>query len=684
MDRIKEMIDRLPELSEEEVSELQALIISEFKSVEGQDPTPQTVDDMTSLADMLDGVRNETKRREAANQELAQRATDAATRVHGEDASTDALGNKSETDSTDAPMDPPVDPAADADAPVSTDPSAPVDPSVDPALDAPVPTDAPVVPTDPTTPDATDPVAAPVDGDPVDADGNPIEDTTETPAEEDDENKKAKADPSQASTAVEKSAELSTTEINVAPDATPAPDAATTAVDGAATQELSTTDPKDQENMEAPVTAAGDSAVEDVVVDVPSSHRPVIQVVETAPVAITAGADIPGYTAGSKMDSMKAVSEAMEKRLHSLRRVSGGDGEQHIVASISTTFPESRVLGTNAQENWDKIQAVAGPAAITAAGGHSAPYAISYDIFAMGVTDRPVRDALPVFQADRGGIRFVTPPSLAGEANAVGIWTNVTDITPGTAVKASLIVSAATEVTVATDAVTLQLQFGNLMTRAYPELIARHNELGLIQHARKGDAQLLTAIGASSTAVTTTDLLGFGRDFLVQVGRAAASYRSRHRLATDAPLRVIIPGWVKDAMAADLALSAPGDNALNAYAEINAFIEARGVNLTVTLDGDVYGTQSAGVLLGFPNTFNWYIFAEGTFLMLDGGTLDLGIIRDSSLVGTNDYKMFLESFETAAFVGIESLKITSTINVNGAAAALRDTLGGVVASVIEF
>ncbi len=71
-------------------------------------------------------------------------------------------------------------------------------------------------------------------------------------------------------------------------------------------------------------------------------------------------------------------------------------------------------------------------------------------------------------------------------------------------------------------------------------------------------------------------------------------------------------------------------------------------------------------------------------MFLDGGSLDLGIIRDSSLVGTNDYKMFVETFENVAKVGIESLKVTSTISINGVAAALRDTLGELAASTIEL
>jgi hypothetical protein len=89
-------------------------------------------------------------------------------------------------------------------------------------------------------------------------------------------------------------------------------------------------------------------------------------------------------------------------------------------------------------------------------------------------------------------------------------------------------------------------------------------------------------------------------------------------------------------------------------------------------------------MVEFPDTFVWYIFAEGSFLFLDGGTLDLGVIRDSTLVGTNDYKMFVETFENVALVGVESLQVTSTINVNGVAAALRDTLGGLTAATIEY
>jgi hypothetical protein len=119
--------------------------------------------------------------------------------------------------------------------------------------------------------------------------------------------------------------------------------------------------------------------------------------------------------------------------------------------------------------------------------------------------------------------------------------------------------------------------------------------------------------------------------------------------------------------------------------EIEAALAARGVNVTWHLDdSNFYAAQGSGAMNEFYDTFVWYIFAEGTFLFLDGGSLDLGIIRDSTLVGTNDYKMFVETFEGIAKVGVESVKVTSTIAVNGSRAALRDTLGATTATTIEF
>jgi hypothetical protein len=681
-DQIKTQLDAIAELSDEQVAELQADIISQFEMVEGEDPTPESVDAMTSLADSIDIVKGELSRREALAEELATRAAEATARVKGTTETGEEMAMDEPTNE-----DMPVEDMPAEDAPVEEAPMEIEEDTTEEAKDtedededkkamkasAETETEEPSIDQESDSELSTNDSVEEITEETITADAS-VEEVVEAEVVEE--------------AAVEAEAPVVEAEAAVAEET-----AVVEAVEGseASTEEITLeTSPiaeEIQQEEQATVTASAEGTIE-----VPADRQPVVQVTESAPVvAITAGADIPGYTAGSTINDMHEVAQAMEKRIHSLRRVNGGDGEQHIVASITTQFDEARTLTTDAEANSAKIAAFAAESqALVASGGHGAPFEVKYDIFAQGSTNvRPVRDSLPKFQADRGGIRFVTPPSFAGDtyANAVGIWTAANDSaeTPSPSSKTSLTVSAAAELTASTDAVTLQLQFGNLMTRAYPELIARHNELALVQHAREAEQNTLTKIGDASTAVTTTNLIGFGRDFLVQIRRAATAYRSRHRLDPQTTLKAIIPSWVYDAMAADLTLAMPGDGTLAvSKAEIDGYLSTVNVDLVASLDATVFGAQGAAALLEFPDSFVWYLFAEGTFLFLDGGSLDLGIIRDSSLVGTNDYKMFVETFEGVAKVGIESLKITSTISINGVAAALRDTTGGTAAATIEL
>jgi chemotaxis protein histidine kinase CheA len=679
-DQIKTQLDAISELSDEQLAELQSEIITQFEAVEAEDPTSESVDAMTSLADSIDIVRGELSRREALAAELAAKAAEATARVKGvaDDNGEEMAMTEDEPVETEAEA-PVAEEAPEVEAPESEEPTEveteeekkEEEMSVDENITASASEESTTEAVTEAAPEASVVEAEFSAGETVEA--TSTETVAETPVE-------AEASVEETVVEAEAAAEAST-------DQEDGSELSTTTEESAelsSTETIETSTALVEEQKEQAVTAAAEQPFE-----APADRQPVVQVTEV-PVAITAGADIPGYSAGSSVKDMAEVSQLFEKRLHSLRRVNGGDGEQHIVASFSTQYPEDRFLGTDPLENAAKIEGVVGRDALVASGGHAAPVEVKYDIFAQGsTTARPVRDALPKFQADRGGVRFVTPPSFAAGtyANAVGVWTAANDSaeTPSPASKTSLTVSAAQENTAVTDAVTLQLQFGNLMTRAYPELIARHNELALVQHAREAEQDLLSKISAGSTAVTSGTLLGFGRDFLVTVRKAAAAYRSRHRLDVNTRLKAFIPSWVADAMAADLAVAMPGDGTLNvSRSEIEGYLASLNVDMVATPDATVFGSQGATGLLEFPDSFVWYLFAEGTFLFLDGGTLDLGIIRDSSLVGTNDYKMFVETFEGIAKVGIESLAITQTVNVNGVAAALRDTTGGATAAAIEL
>lgn len=406
--------------------------------------------------------------------------------------------------------------------------------------------------------------------------------------------------------------------------------------------------------------------------DIPEDRQPIVA---SSTTTIVAGADIPQRAAGSEFGSYMEVSDSFVARLQTLRNSRGGDGDQVIIASVQNTIDPDRELipGDDAQ-NYGKIESVVSRMknvdreALVASGGYCAPLETRYDIFGFGVTDRPVRDSLAGFQASRGGIRYVAPPILSSFSGAVGLWTAANDASPSApATKPLMTVACQNEITVTTDAVTLQLQFGNLMTRAYPELVARNNELGLIYHARFAEQTLLNKISALSTAVSSAYALGTARDFVYAIGRAASAYRTRHRLSGFTPLRVMAPAWVLDAMREDLTRGYPGDHVDWADAEITAMLTERNVNVTWHIDDPSFtGVQNAGNINEFPATIKWWIFAEGTFLFLDGGTLDLGIVRDSTLVGTNDYRMFVETFEGVAKVGVESIQVTTTTHVTGA------------------
>ena len=500
MDRIKMMLDNMENLSDEELAELQTAIVSEFETVETEEPTPQTVEAMTSLADMLDTVRGEFSRREVQATELAQQATEAADRVYGKEGEDETA------------VEPTENPEETAMENYEEKPAAPAEETVETA-----PAEEPTVEIEVETKEEEKEGAMQV-ADEVTLSADP----EEAPAAA-DETAAAPAEGSELSTQENESEIVLSEETpNEAP---------------AVVQE---------EIVEAPVTAAASNA-DNFEIEVPADRRPVVNEI---PVAITAGADIPGVTAGSDLKDMTDVADAFAKRLHGLRRVNGGDGEQHIVASFSTQYPESLQLGTNAEENWAKIQEVAGPNSLVASGSYQSPYSTRYEIFGIGSNARPVRDSFPSFQADRGGIRYIVPPVLSSYGSAVGVWTTaldtayVTDSYVSSATKDSLVVQAAQETTAVADAVTLQMQFGNLATRAYPELIARHNELGLIQHAREAEQYLVSKLSSASTAVTTTSVLGLAADFMLQIGRAASAYRARHRMEADATLRVIAPVWV--------------------------------------------------------------------------------------------------------------------------------------------
>ncbi len=316
------------------------------------------------------------------------------------------------------------------------------------------------------------------------------------------------------------------------------------------------------------------------------------------------------------------------------------------------------------------------PQAITAAAGVCAPLTTLYDVNTFGITDRPVRDALARFNADRGGVRLFGTPTL--DTDAVGIWN-----TSGSAAKTCGDADCASPVEVMVDAVYSCLKFSNFTNRFFPEMVKANTDLALIAHAKLAEVNLLQGIQSGSTKVTAAASdAGAARAFLTVVDRAAMNVRRRHRLSPSQPLRAIIPTFVRDTMRADIALQAPGDGIEQltlADSTIENFFRARNINVTWSLESVAANgsavdapAQAAGVLAAFEDTANFALYPEGKFLFLDGGTLDLGVVRDGTMVAANEYSTFVETFEAVATTGgAEALWVTVTgLCVSGAAGDL--------------
>jgi hypothetical protein len=71
----------------------------------------------------------------------------------------------------------------------------------------------------------------------------------------------------------------------------------------------------------------------------------------------------------------------------------------------------------------------------------------------------------------------------------------------------------------------------------------------------------------------------------------------------------------------------------------------------------------------------WFLFVEGSFQHLDGGQLNLGVVRDSLLDSTNDYETFTEVFEGIAFRGLECYQVQQQVFPAGGSAGTVATSG---------
>lgn len=297
---------------------------------------------------------------------------------------------------------------------------------------------------------------------------------------------------------------------------------------------------------------------------------------------------------------------------------------------------------------------------------------------------------VPTITVRRGGIEFVTNggPSIADVFGSTGIWlwTEQNDIDAGTAGLPDPTKPCATIPCVGfseerLDAHGICLTHGNLADRAYPELTRRYIDLVMSAHAHIVNYRRLTAMAAAATDVTiAAGAHGAASPLLDAIDLQGMDYRDKYRMDDGAVLEIVLPRWVRGLVRADLARRNGVDLMSVSNAQITQWFVERQYRPQFVYDWLSLQTgpsiaQSALAVDGFreawPTEARALIYAAGTFVAGNGGSIDLAVTRDSTLNATNDHTAaFTEEFLLLAKRGHEARELIVTgLAANGATGA---------------
>jgi hypothetical protein len=400
---------------------------------------------------------------------------------------------------------------------------------------------------------------------------------------------------------------------------------------------------------------------------------------------LVASAEIGRVRPGDELDPQSFSGMMLEKakRLGKPHKSRSGSEEKYLLASAAFPFPEDRRLTSDLEANARKIRALRNTEgqSLVASGGLCAPATNIYSIPQFATRARPVRDALPSFNADRGAVNVPVPTTLASAANAITVITEANDALGGTfATKSCLDQTCLDYVETAVTIISHCREYGNLNARSWPESVTFENELTMAEHARVAEGYLLDRIKAQSINVTTADVYSTVHDLIYAITRTVSSIRYILRTGNELRYRALLPQWVPDMMISDIA--ATQFDRFVSRARVTQILREAGVEPTWYFDTPSTGTtqafadETAGPVDDFPDAIQFAVFPEGAFIHVDGGSLELGLVRDSTLNSTNDFQMFGETFENVALLAPAQAArwITATVCPSGEFPALTTAL----------
>lgn len=382
------------------------------------------------------------------------------------------------------------------------------------------------------------------------------------------------------------------------------------------------------------------------------------EVAEAQPeVVITAAADVPGFSGGAQIDTL-----GLAKALHAkARTLSNGSG---MVPVASINLPIQHKLGADMAQNLDIIEKATAPEALTAA-GWCAPSENLYTLFGVDSGDGLLD--LPTVQVTRGGLNVPDFIGIGEASDALWSWTEA-DTEDPEATKPCLMIPCPSFTDYRLQAAGLCLTNGNLTDRAFPELTSRFVALAINAHLHRMSGLMIAEISGGATGVAVSAIASSAAGSILHaIDLQVADYRSQYRMSVNSVLEAVFPLWAKEVIRADFALRS-GVLLTNVTDEmIDEHFRARKVRAQFV--HDYQPLYSAAPKTAFPTTMDFLLYPAGGYVKGDGGTIDLGVVRDSVLNATNDYTAaWTEQLWLVAQTGPAAREITVTYAVDGVTA----------------
>lgn len=432
----------------------------------------------------------------------------------------------------------------------------------------------------------------------------------------------------------------------------------------------------------------------------PKVEKLVIDEAPKGALSLTAAANISGFDSGQEID-FDELAVAFLNRGKSFAGGTGGRGkkldpftpgvkslpansQRMSVARFTKAETEFTITDKmSANDQFALIQKVAQESrlpggSLTAAGGWCAPSERIWEFCELETMDGLL--SIPEMTADRGGVTWTPGPQLSellADVNFGFVQTEA-EAEAGTT-KPCFDISCPDWQEIRLDAIGFCIRAGLLTNSAYPELVKRFLQLGLIAHARRVNATTIARISAAIGAATVfTPVSGTNysatSDVLAAAELQAIRIRETHSMAENATVEAIFPIWALAPLRAELSRRTGVDLLNVSDATLITYLRDRHVNPQFVRDYQAINsgaTSTAGGTAGwtdYPDTLEFMMYPAGAFVRLGTSVIDLDTIYSPEQLATNTYTaaFFEEGIAILNACGT-GVKVSVSIgNLNGA------------------